>query len=189
MKEQNKEGVLMLSAHPGGVEVKIQRLSEISGTAIFHCAGYIDTYNAPAFEAVARQVIQQGVKNLIFDLGRINYISSSGIGSFTNLLKEVKPKAGDIVLVSLTKKVEEVLQLLGFLTFFNITHSLEEALEYFPQSKGTEVPFSQMQAVTDSFGLLEGFVEREKQPGFYGAVLKVLKQIQDLQKVNTAAQV
>jgi hypothetical protein len=66
------------------------------------------------------------------------YITSTGFGTFTYLLKMVKPRNGDIVLQQIQPKVYEVLQLLGFSQFFNIKENLNESIAYF--AKHFEAP-------------------------------------------------
>ena len=75
--------------------------------------------------------IDAGFIRLIFNCGGLNYVSSTGIGSFTAFLKAVKPRGGDIVLLEIQPKVYEVFQLLGFSQFFNIKDNLEEATAFF----------------------------------------------------------
>ena len=57
-------------------------------------------------------------------------MSSTGLGSFTILLKMVKMKGGDIVLAAVQEKVSEVFQILGFSQFFNLKNTVEEAMEF-----------------------------------------------------------
>ena len=68
----------------------------------------------------------------------MNYVSSTGIGSFTAFLKLVKPKGGDVVLLEIQPKVYEVFQLLGFSQFFNIKDSTDDAIQFFKQEIITE---------------------------------------------------
>ncbi|MFW6223263.1 MAG: STAS domain-containing protein, partial [Spirochaetota bacterium] len=68
---------------------------------------------------------------LIFHCSGLNYVSSTGIGSFTAFLQAVKPRGGDLVLLEIQPKVYEVFQLLGFSQFFNIKDNLDEAVEFF----------------------------------------------------------
>ena len=77
--------------------------------------------------------VEAGFINLIFNCSALNYVSSTGIGSFTSFLKMLKPKGGDIVLLEIQPKVYEVFQLLGFAQFFNIKDSTEDAVSYFHQ--------------------------------------------------------
>ena len=73
---------------------------------------------------------------MIFNCSSLNYVSSTGIGSFTVFLKVVKPKGGDVILLEIQPKVYEVFQLLGFSQFFNIKSTAEEAIAYFNNGGG-----------------------------------------------------
>ena len=100
--------------------------------------GYIDTYNSSFFQKKITQIIEKGYINLIFNCSSLNYVSSTGIGSFTVFLKMVKPKAGDIVLLEIQPKVYEVFQLLGFSQFFNIKDNTDDAIHFFNQEVEVE---------------------------------------------------
>ena len=100
--------------------------------------GYIDTYNSIYFQKQIRKIVAVGFRNLIFNCKALNYVSSTGIGSFTSFLKLVKPSGGDIVLVGIQPKVYEVFQLLGFSQFFNIEDSVEDATKHFGNKEGLE---------------------------------------------------
>jgi hypothetical protein len=76
-------------------------------------------------------LIDEGNTKLIFQCNGLNYVSSTGIGSFTAFLKTVKPQGGDVVLIEIQPKVYEVFQLLGFSQFFNIKGNLKEAIQFF----------------------------------------------------------
>jgi anti-anti-sigma factor len=77
---------------------------------------------------------------LIFNCAGLDYVSSTGIGSFTSFLKLLKPKGGDLVLLDIQPKVDEVFQLLGFSQFFAIKKSLEEAIDYCRNGKKKDNP-------------------------------------------------
>lgn len=107
---------------------------EGSGTSlILYLNGYIDTYNSAFFQKRIATVVEAGFINLIFNCAALNYVSSTGIGSFTAFLKMVKPKGGDIVLLDIQPKVYEVFQLLGFSQFFNIKDNITDAVSFFRQ--------------------------------------------------------
>jgi len=97
---------------------------------VLYLTGYIDTYNSNLFQKRVVKAVNSGFKKLIFQCGGLNYVSSTGIGSFTAFLKLVKSKNGDLVLIDVQPKVFEVFQLLGFSKFFNIKKNLDEAVEY-----------------------------------------------------------
>jgi anti-anti-sigma factor len=113
------------------LKIDLQNVPNIDGCLIFVLNGFIDTYNSNYFQKRVQQAIEKGFIRLIFNCGGLNYVSSTGIGSFTAFLKAVKPKGGDLVLIEVQPKVYEVFQLLGFSQFFNVKDTLDKALGFF----------------------------------------------------------
>lgn len=109
----------------------LKKPENIGRCMIVYLSGYIDTYNSTFFQKQITKVIEAGYINLIFNCNALNYVSSTGIGSFTVFLKMVKPKGGDLVLLEVQEKVLEVFQILGFSQFFNIKDTIENALAFF----------------------------------------------------------
>ena len=52
----------------------------------------------------------------------------------------LKPRGGDLVLLEIQPKVNEVFQLLGFSQFFAIKKSLEEAVDFFKNEAKKDNP-------------------------------------------------
>lgn len=111
--------------------ISLRKADNINRGIFIYLSGYIDTYNSSFFQKQITKIIEAGYVNLIFSCASLNYVSSTGIGSFTVFLKVVKPKGGDVVLLEIQPKVYEVFQLLGFSQFFNIKSTAEEAIAYF----------------------------------------------------------
>jgi anti-anti-sigma factor len=114
-----------------GLDIKLENVSGIDGCLIIILNGRIDTDNSTYFQKHIQKLVEAGFKRLIFNCADLNYVSSTGIGSFTSFLKALKPKGGDLVLLEIQPKVYEVFQLLGFSQFFVIKKSLEEAIGFF----------------------------------------------------------
>lgn len=115
------------------LRITLEQPEEAGSCIILYLNGYIDTYNSAFFQKRVAKVVEAGHINLIFNCAALNYVSSTGIGSFTAFLKMVKPKGGDIVLLDIQPKVYEVFQLLGFSQFFNIKDNLADSLSFFRQ--------------------------------------------------------
>jgi len=109
----------------------LQNVPGVEGCLVVVLGGYIDTYNSNFFQQQVQKIIDAGFIRLIFNCGSLNYVSSTGIGSFTAFLKTVKPLDGDVVLLNVQPKVYEVFQLLGFSQFFNIKDTLQSAITFF----------------------------------------------------------
>ncbi|MDR0669634.1 MAG: STAS domain-containing protein [Treponema sp.] len=113
------------------LKIQLQKVDGVEGCLILYLNGYIDTYNSNYFQKRVAKAIEKGFIKLIFQCNGLNYVSSTGIGSFTAFLKSVKPRGGDLVLLEIQPKVYEVFQLLGFSQFFNIRENLDESINYF----------------------------------------------------------
>jgi len=113
------------------LNIKLENASGIEGCLIITLDGRIDTDNSAFFQKNIKKLIQAGFMRLIFNCANLNYVSSTGIGSFTSFLKALKPKGGDLVLLEIQPKVQEVFQILGFSQFFAIKNTLEEAIGFF----------------------------------------------------------
>lgn len=120
------------------LKIKIEKIDEASNCLMLSLSGYIDTYNSSFFQKKVQKAVESGYVRLIFHCGGLNYVSSTGIGSFTTFLKAVKPQGGDIVLLDIQPKVYEVFQLLGFSQFFNIKDSVDDSVAFFNSDQSSE---------------------------------------------------
>ena len=68
-------------------------------------------------EAV-RRLLEQGHKNLLIDLGQVDYVDSSGIGELVSCYTTTKNQGGQLKLLNLTKKIKDLLSITKLLTVF-----------------------------------------------------------------------
>jgi anti-anti-sigma factor len=113
------------------LKIKLEMVNEAQKCVMMSLSGYIDTYNSNFFQKRIQKAIEEGFVRLIFQCGGLNYVSSTGIGSFTTFLKAVKAQGGDLVLLDIQPKVYEVFQLLGFSQFFNIKDNMDDSISFF----------------------------------------------------------
>ncbi len=78
-------------------------------------------------EAV-RKLLEQGHKNLLIDLGKVDYVDSSGIGELVSCYTTTKNQGGQLKLLNLTKKIQDLLSITKLLTVFETFESESEAL-------------------------------------------------------------
>ena len=120
------------------LKIKVEPVNGVEGCLILYLTGYIDTYNSNFFQKRVAKAVDAGYIRLIFQCSGLNYVSSTGIGSFTAFLKSAKPRGGDLVLLEIQPKVYEVFQLLGFSQFFNIKDNLDDSINFFRSGAGGE---------------------------------------------------
>ena len=78
-----------------------------------------------------KQVLQDGAKRIVLNLGEVNYIDSSGLGTLVALHTTAHNAGATIKLANLTKRVGDLLQVTKLLTVFDVHDSEYEALESF----------------------------------------------------------
>jgi anti-anti-sigma factor len=71
------------------LKIRLQKVDEVDGCLVLYLTGYIDTYNSNFFQKRITKAVEQNYTRLIFNCGGLNYVSSTGIGSFTAFLKAV----------------------------------------------------------------------------------------------------
>lgn len=73
------------------------------------------------FNLLMTTLIAGGMKKVVFDLGDLRYVDSTGIGIFINVAKQIRSRGGDLVFFNVGSKVLEILQLVrlhDFIPFF-----------------------------------------------------------------------
>ena len=91
--------------------------------------GRIDAVTAPEFEKELSNLISDGVKKLVINLGDLEYISSAGLRSILTIAKLLKAKEGKILFSGLQGPVRDVFNISGFGAIFKIYDSEAAALK------------------------------------------------------------
>ena len=99
------------------------------GKLVIHVDGLLNTDNADEFRNAIVNALKEvsDVKTAAFDLSKLSYISSTGLGSFTVIQSEAKKAGITFSLFGITEKVQSIFDNLGFTNFFVIKSSAEEA--------------------------------------------------------------
>ena len=78
-----------------------------------------------------KKAVQEGSKRIVLNLGEVNYIDSSGLGTLVALNTTAQNAGATIKLANLTKRVGDLLQVTKLLTVFEVHNSEYDALEAF----------------------------------------------------------
>lgn len=97
-----------------------------NGIFITKLVGIIDTYNSSPLGSLLTKEFDMEYSVFVYDLSGISYMSSTGVGLFTILLKESAKHNKKVFILNLQQKVKEVYDLLGFSQFFDIIEDLSE---------------------------------------------------------------
>jgi len=81
-------------------------------------------------EAV-KDLVAKGHKKIVLNLGDVSYMDSSGVGELVTAYTTVKNQGGELKLVNLTKKIEDLMTITKLATVFDIHNDEASAVKAF----------------------------------------------------------
>jgi anti-sigma B factor antagonist len=87
-----------------------------------------------ALRDLVGDLLSKGHKKILFNLGDVTYIDSSGLGHLVSAFTSVRKQGGELKLLNLTNKVHDVMQITKLYTVFDIMDDEPAALKSFSQS-------------------------------------------------------
>ena len=73
-------------------------------------------------------LLNQGQKDVLLNLGNVHYVDSAGLGAIVAAYTTMTREGGSLKLVSVTKKLQDLLSITKLLTVFETFDSEDEAL-------------------------------------------------------------
>jgi anti-sigma B factor antagonist len=67
-----------------------------------------------------RKLIAEGKKKIVLNLANVDYVDSSGVGELVSSFTTVRNAGGELKLLNLTKKVQDVLYVTKLYTVFDV---------------------------------------------------------------------
>lgn len=104
----------------------------INGVTVMACAGQI-TLGQPStlFRNTLREILKQGVRALVLDLGGVTYLDSTGIGELVGAYTSAHNAQAQIKLCAVPQKVTELLEITRLITVFELYPTRDEAIQSF----------------------------------------------------------
>ena len=94
---------------------------QVDGVTIVDLSGRITLgEGSVVLRDTIRDVVAQGHKKILLNLGDVTYIDSSGIGELVSGFTSVRNQGGELKLLNLTKKVHDLLQITKLYTVFDV---------------------------------------------------------------------
>jgi anti-sigma B factor antagonist len=107
-------------------------LRTIGDVRILDCSGKITLGEGTmSIRNTVRDVLHAGAKKIVLNLGNTNYIDSSGVGELVSTYTSVVNGGGQLKLLSLTKRIQELLTITKLLTVFDTFDDEKTALGSF----------------------------------------------------------
>ena len=81
-----------------------------------------------ALRSAVRRLLEEGKKKILLNLAGVGYIDSSGIGELVSSYTAIGKENGQLKLLNLTQKLQDLLTITKLLTVFDVYENEAEAL-------------------------------------------------------------
>jgi anti-sigma B factor antagonist len=94
--------------------------SEENGVTVLAFAGRLDTSTTASADQAFAAELAAGAKNFVWDFAELTYISSAGLRSVLQALKQVHARGGKLAVCSLSHNIQDVFDISGFKSLLTI---------------------------------------------------------------------
>ena len=84
-----------------------------------------------SLRSAIRRLLEEGKKRILLNLAGISYVDSSGIGELVSSYTAINKEGGQLKLLNLTQKIQDLLTITKLLTVFDVYESEADALNSF----------------------------------------------------------
>ena len=114
------------------LDIKIQNDTGKQGTGVItvKLAGSLDTATAPQLAEQLAPVLARSMKDIVFDLAELKFISSAGLRVFASARKMLKERGGQVSFVHMQPQIHEVFEIMKSLPGVAVFKDIEELDQY-----------------------------------------------------------
>ncbi|UCG53491.1 MAG: anti-sigma factor antagonist, partial [Candidatus Latescibacterota bacterium] len=116
------------------LRIEAATVGEKGDIAVLSLTGIIDTVSAENLRTAIDKVIINGISKIVIDMSLVEYVSSGGWGTFTERLRELRRRGGDIKLFGMDPDVYYIFTMLGFNIVLSSFDILTDAIEDFKRA-------------------------------------------------------
>jgi anti-sigma B factor antagonist len=84
-----------------------------------------------ALHDLLHDLIDQGKNNVVIDLGKVDWMNSTGLGLLISGLTTLRKSGGELKLANVTDKIQSLLTITKLVTIFKSYDSVDEAVTSF----------------------------------------------------------
>ena len=111
-------------------------IRHVDDVSLLDLSGQLTSFAGGALLDSVKRMLKQGQKKIVLNLSGLEYLDSSGIGELVRAYMTTIKADGEMKVVGLTPKVEEILKITQLYQVFQEFHDEEAALNSFPQRRG-----------------------------------------------------
>ena len=87
------------------------------------------------FRSAVTDFLEQGIKSLVINLQKVNYLNSSGIGAIISAHTHYAKNGGMVKLAGISNNVQNLFIVTKLMDIFDVYNNLDEAVENFTKLK------------------------------------------------------
>ena len=106
-------------------------IREKDSVKIVDLKGEVDLYNSPSLRTEFSSLLKKKEKAILINLKQVNYIDSSGLATFVELLQKMSAYGGKLKLSGLGRSIRNVFEVSRLDGVFSILDSEADALKSF----------------------------------------------------------
>ncbi|MBA3442021.1 MAG: STAS domain-containing protein [Pyrinomonadaceae bacterium] len=84
-----------------------------------------------ALRSAVRRLVEENKKKILLNLAGVGYVDSSGIGELVSSFSSVSREGGQLKLLNLTQKIQDLLAITKLLTVFDVYEDESSAVSAF----------------------------------------------------------
>ena len=114
------------------LDIRIQKDVGDQGAGIItvKLKGSLDTATAPELAEQLAPVLAHSMKDIVFDLAELTFISSAGLRIFASTRKMLKERGGQAAFVNMQPQIQEVFEIMKSLPGVAVFKDMEELDRY-----------------------------------------------------------
>jgi anti-sigma B factor antagonist len=112
--------------------IKIRQSGSVS---LVDVSGRLTSFETGTLRDSISRLLKQGHKDIILNLTDLQYLDSSGIGELARVYVSVVKQSGQMKVIGLSSKIEEVLKITHLYQVFPEFPDEEAALRSFPENR------------------------------------------------------
>jgi anti-sigma B factor antagonist len=111
--------------------------------SLVYITGSLTSFEIGGLRSTITGLLKQGRRKIVLNLDGLRYLDSSGIGELVRNYMSVIKSGGEMKVVGLKPKVEEIFKVTQLHQIFQEFQDEAEALESFPENRKTPPPVAQ----------------------------------------------
>ena len=111
-------------------------IRQVGQVSVVEVSGKLTSFESGALRNSIAKLLKEGRKQILLNLSALTYLDSSGIGELVQTYMSVIKGGGEMKVVGLSDKVEEILKITQLYQVFQEFQDEQAALRSFPDNGG-----------------------------------------------------